>query len=109
MKQHIRLSLLFPTLFILSLPLASVHAQPHVHGDRQHTHGLPAQGIGHKHGNTAPGRAVGGQKPVQRTQQKQVPTRPNNNVAQNNRAIAGNPNAELKQAYKQKIINVFFR
>lgn len=29
----------------------ATQAQPHVHGDRSHTHGLPTQGIGHKHGN----------------------------------------------------------
>ncbi len=112
MKKCIRLAFLFPTLLAVSLPLATAQAQPHIHGDRTHTHGLPAQGIGHKHGNTAPGRAVGGKKAAPRAQaqqQRKIPTKPNQNRAQNNCATAGNPNAELKEPTNKKTINVSFK
>jgi len=104
MKRCINLALIFPILLTIGLPIASVQAQPHTHGDRTHNHGLPAQGLGHKHGNTPPGRAVGGQKPAPRAQQQRqqnAPARPKNTTPNNN-TIAGDPNVQLKQAYKQK-------
>ncbi len=58
MKKCIRFAFLFPTLLAVSLPFASAQAQPHSHGDRSHTHGLPSQGVGHKHGNGAPGHST---------------------------------------------------
>ena len=105
MKMRIRLALFLPILSTIGLPLATLQAQPHIHGEREHTHGLPAQGIGHVHGNTPPGKAIGGQKATPRAQQQQrkvAKPQTKRTQAQNNRAIAGNPNAELKQAYSRK-------
>ena len=71
MKKCMRLAFLFPTLLVIGLSFATAQAQPHTHADRSHAHPLPVQGVGHKHGNGAPGRASGGQQAVPRAQQQQ--------------------------------------
>ncbi len=80
-------------------PLSSLQAKPHSHAGRTHSHPLPTEGIGHKHGGGASGIAVGDQPipPVITTNQ---PARAN---PSNTRAIvSGNANNELQRAYKQK-------
>jgi hypothetical protein len=54
----------FPMSLLIAsaMQLTTVQAQPHMHGDRSHTHGLPTQGIGHKHGNGPAGHASGNQQ-----------------------------------------------
>lgn len=38
--------------------MSQSYAQPHSHGGRSHTHALPTQGIGHRHGNSAIGESA---------------------------------------------------
>ena len=50
-------------LYLSSVLLAFIsispsYAQPHTHGGRSHTHGLPAQGIGHRHNNGIAGKST---------------------------------------------------
>jgi len=51
---------LFFFILIVFLPVGQSYAQPHSHGARSHSHGLPTQGIQHQHGGGAYGKQLKG-------------------------------------------------
>jgi len=52
-----KLCVYLSSILMLFLFMPQSYAQPHTHGGRSHTHGLPAQGIGHRHNNGHIGRS----------------------------------------------------
>ena len=54
-KLHIYLAFI---LFSLVVTTSQSFAQPHTHGGRSHSHGLPSQGFGHRHNNGMTGKAA---------------------------------------------------
>lgn len=53
-----KLCLYISFILVSFISISQSYAQPHSHGGRSHTHGLPVQGIGHRHGNGAAGKST---------------------------------------------------